>query len=175
MDRHADFSCLINAPAASISLPLGLQEIQMRHAERLRQLVKRHDCRVAPPPLQVADVLLAEPRPLGKFFLGQTLGEPELLGVSSHQPPHVHAEGLGGRCQCGLSPIVVTIGNATGWPGRIDHAMPNRPQAPLASAPPGGDALTDYDRAHLVTYLKLLDADAMRARLEGDCPQCPLD
>lgn len=38
--------------------------------------------------------------------------------------------------------------------------MSNRPQATLASAPPSGDALTDYDRAHLVTYLKLLDADA---------------
>ena len=38
--------------------------------------------------------------------------------------------------------------------------MANRSQTVLASAPPGGDALTDYDRAHLVTYLKLLDADA---------------
>ena len=51
----------------------------------------------------------------------------------------------------------------TGSPGRIDHAMSNRPQATLASAPPSGDALTDYDRVHLVTYLKLLDADAMQA------------
>jgi hypothetical protein len=39
--------------------------------------------------------------------------------------------------------------------------MPHPPQAALASAPPGGDALTEYDRAHLVTYLKLLDAEAM--------------
>ena len=38
--------------------------------------------------------------------------------------------------------------------------MSNRPQATLASAPPSGDALTDYDRVHLVTYLRLLDADA---------------
>jgi hypothetical protein len=45
-------------------------------------------------------------------------------------------------------------------PGRMTTLMANRSQTVLASAPPGGDALTDYDRAHLVTYLKLLDADA---------------
>ena len=45
-------------------------------------------------------------------------------------------------------------------PGRTTTLMANRSQTALASAPPGGDALTDYDRAHLVTYLKLLDADA---------------
>ena len=32
---------------------------------------------------------------------------------------------------------------------------------PLAAAPPDGDVLTAYDRAHFVTYLRLLDADAM--------------
>jgi hypothetical protein len=39
--------------------------------------------------------------------------------------------------------------------------MPNRPQTALAPAPPDSDQLTEYDRVHLVTYLKLLDADAM--------------
>jgi hypothetical protein len=39
--------------------------------------------------------------------------------------------------------------------------MPNRTQTAVASAPPASDQLTAYDRAHLVTYLKLLDADAM--------------
>jgi hypothetical protein len=33
----------------------------------------------------------------------------------------------------------------------------------VASAPPSSETLTAYDRAHLVTYLKLLDADAMNA------------
>lgn len=41
--------------------------------------------------------------------------------------------------------------------------MPDRSPAAVASAPPTGDTLTAYDRAHLVTYLKLLDADAMNA------------
>ena len=39
--------------------------------------------------------------------------------------------------------------------------MPNRTQAAVASAPPNSDTLTAYDRDHLVTYLKLLDAEAM--------------
>ena len=39
--------------------------------------------------------------------------------------------------------------------------MPNRTQTAVASAPPSSDTLTAYDRAHLVTYLKLLDAEAM--------------
>ncbi|MGQ9370715.1 DNA -binding domain-containing protein [Azospirillum sp. ST 5-10] len=30
----------------------------------------------------------------------------------------------------------------------------------LADAPPQADGVTDYDRAHLVTYLRLLDAEA---------------
>ena len=41
--------------------------------------------------------------------------------------------------------------------------MPNRSTAAVASAPPSSDTLTAYDRAHLVTYLKLLDADAVNA------------
>jgi hypothetical protein len=32
--------------------------------------------------------------------------------------------------------------------------------------PPTGDTLTPYDRAHFATYLRLLDADAMRADWE---------
>jgi hypothetical protein len=31
---------------------------------------------------------------------------------------------------------------------------------PVADQAPESDALTDYDREHLVTYLRLLDADA---------------
>ena len=41
--------------------------------------------------------------------------------------------------------------------------MPDRSRAAVASAPPTSDTLTAYDRAHLVTYLRLLDADAMNA------------
>jgi hypothetical protein len=40
--------------------------------------------------------------------------------------------------------------------------MPDRTQAAVASVPPSGDILTAYDRAHLVTYLKLLDAETMQ-------------
>jgi hypothetical protein len=31
----------------------------------------------------------------------------------------------------------------------------------LTPVPPNSDTLTPYDRAHLATYLKLIDADAM--------------
>ena len=31
---------------------------------------------------------------------------------------------------------------------------------PIADTPPGSEHLTDYDRRHLKTYLRLLDADA---------------
>ena len=39
--------------------------------------------------------------------------------------------------------------------------MPHRPQPALPSTPPTSDTLTAYDRAHLATYLRLLDAEAM--------------
>jgi hypothetical protein len=32
-------------------------------------------------------------------------------------------------------------------------------EAPIADEPPASDRLTEYDQAHLVTYLRLLDAD----------------
>lgn len=38
--------------------------------------------------------------------------------------------------------------------------MPDHPPKPLALAPPVSGQLTPYDRAHLTTYLQLLDADA---------------
>lgn len=41
--------------------------------------------------------------------------------------------------------------------------MVERPTVPITSVPPIGDTITPYDRAHLVTYLKLLDADALGA------------
>ena len=34
------------------------------------------------------------------------------------------------------------------------------PPLPVADAPPASDHLTDYDRSHLKTYLRLLDAAA---------------
>ena len=40
--------------------------------------------------------------------------------------------------------------------------MPEQPPAPFAIAPPESDQLTPYDRAHLTTYLQLLDADALQ-------------
>ena len=36
----------------------------------------------------------------------------------------------------------------------------NRNQEPVRDVPPAGDTLTDYDRAHAATYLRLLDAAA---------------
>ena len=40
--------------------------------------------------------------------------------------------------------------------------MPSDPPTIVAASPPASDQLTDYDRAHLATYLKLLDADTMQ-------------
>ena len=39
--------------------------------------------------------------------------------------------------------------------------MPKPPlDPPVDDLAPSGEALTDYDRAHLITYLRLLDAEA---------------
>jgi len=39
--------------------------------------------------------------------------------------------------------------------------MPKPPLTPkVADAPPAADTLTSYDNQHLVTYLRILDADA---------------
>ena len=43
----------------------------------------------------------------------------------------------------------------------IGHSMPPDPPVAIAATPPESDQLTDYDRAHLATYLKLLDADKL--------------
>lgn len=40
------------------------------------------------------------------------------------------------------------------------------PQPDFADAPPGGDSLTDYDRAHIKLYVRLLDAEAAGASWE---------
>jgi len=41
--------------------------------------------------------------------------------------------------------------------------MPNRTRTPIDTVPSTGDTLTPYDRSHFITYLRLLDADAMSA------------
>jgi hypothetical protein len=118
-------------------------------AQGLCQLLERYDRRVAAPALEIADVLLTEARALGKLLLRQALREPDPLGVPSHQPPHIHAEGLGRRCRYGLSTIVcvqadLNLGSAI---------LESLHHAQLASAPSDSDQLTAYDRVHLVTYL----------------------
>lgn len=40
--------------------------------------------------------------------------------------------------------------------------MSQDPPTRVASAPPVSDQLTAYDRTHLVTYLRLLDAEALQ-------------
>lgn len=41
--------------------------------------------------------------------------------------------------------------------------MSEKTPSPILEAPPDSNQLTEYDRAHLVTYLQLLDADAAGA------------
>ncbi|MBX9590889.1 MAG: DUF2285 domain-containing protein [Hyphomonadaceae bacterium] len=40
--------------------------------------------------------------------------------------------------------------------------MSDQPTDQLADAPPDGDRLTPYDRAHVTVYLQLLDADTLQ-------------
>jgi hypothetical protein len=46
------------------------QKVEVAHAECRRQLIKRHDRRVAAALLQAADILLAEAGDFGKLLLG---------------------------------------------------------------------------------------------------------
>jgi hypothetical protein len=43
----------------------------------------------------------------------------------------------------------------------VGISMPGNVPVIVANAPPDSDELTAYDRAHFVTYLRLLDAEAM--------------
>src|SRR5260221_201010 len=48
-----------------------------------------------------------------------------------------------------------------------NRSMPKPPlDPPVADVAPAGDKLTSYDREHVITYLRLLDADAEKADWE---------
>lgn len=42
---------------------------------------------------------------------------------------------------------------------RRDFRLTSQIEHPVADEPPWSETLTDYDQCHLVTYLRLLDAD----------------
>jgi hypothetical protein len=62
-----------------------------------------------------------------------------------------------------ITPVRGTLGLAEPciWETKADMIMPNPPlEAPVADQAPTAGDLTGYDHEHLVTYLRLLDADA---------------
>lgn len=63
----------------------------MLDAERLGELEKGDDRRIAAPVLQPAQILLCEAGRLGEPLLGQALIQPYPFYVATNEPPHVHA------------------------------------------------------------------------------------
>lgn len=64
----------------------------MAHIESTRQLIERDDRRIAPAPLETAQILLAQTRALGNLFLRQVLGLTQAGEISSDQLAHIHAQ-----------------------------------------------------------------------------------
>jgi len=50
--------------------------------------------------------------------------------------------------------------------GKHENIMPSQPAPPIAETAPTSAQVTDYDRAHLPTYLRLLDATSEGAPWE---------
>jgi hypothetical protein len=57
---------------------------------RLRKLEQADDRRIAPPSLQVRDVLLRKAGPLRELFLRQSSLKTQLAHIPPDQPPHIH-------------------------------------------------------------------------------------
>jgi hypothetical protein len=73
-------------------LLFGPNQVQVAHAQRDRNLVKRNDRRISSTLLQATDVLLAEPGNFGELLLRQSPFLPEPLDVLSNQSAHVHVQ-----------------------------------------------------------------------------------
>jgi N-terminal domain of anti-restriction factor ArdC len=88
--------CGFHAPPLELLVRARAQKIKVAHAERSRQLIERHDGRVAPTLLQAADVLLTEARHLGELLLRQALLPPDAPNIPPDLIAHVHAPKVSG-------------------------------------------------------------------------------
>ena len=73
-------------------IEIGADQIDMADAQRLRQIVKRDDGRIAPSTLQTAEILLAKARTLLDLLLSQALIPTQAREISANQFTHVHAQ-----------------------------------------------------------------------------------
>lgn len=82
-----------------------IEQVDGLHAQRRGQMEKRHDRRITPPPLKVADILLRETRNLGETLLRESLLTPQLGKVQSNEAAHIHTRHAGRYILSGLSLI----------------------------------------------------------------------
>jgi hypothetical protein len=138
-----------------------LDQFHRAYAERLSEFVQGNDGGVALPALEPTDVLLAEPRNVGKLLLRQALIEPDPPDVSPHEPPHVHVDGLAG-CRIELLSSIVCNQTPVVWWISVcmsqDHSK--SPQSFWIDPPIDVETVTDADRSNATIYLRLLDAHA---------------
>ncbi len=108
----------------------------MAHAECLGQFIKGNDGWVALTPFQIAHVLLAETRLLGKFFLSETTLTTQASYVPANQFPHIHT-----RTDCrsgafGLSPIIcIVVQGATKMFKKFRSLLGSKAETPNAVEP----------------------------------------
>lgn len=90
-------------------------------------------------------------------FLRQTLGLPAFAQVASKHLSYIHVREASALRS--ISPRSILDIRSLAVRDRL-CTMPQR--HPVAATPPESEQVTDYDRAHLTTYLQLIDADALR-------------
>jgi len=98
----------------------------MADAKGARQLVQRHHRGIAASAFQGAEILLAEPRPLGEPFLGHAQLQPYPFDVLADQGTHIHAPEISGLHSPSLSTPVCKFPRAvfSKVPDGIDTVVP---------------------------------------------------
>ena len=88
---------------------LRLEQIYRRTAQGLRQFIERDDRRVAPAPLQIAEILLGEARADGELLLSQAQLLPSIVHIPPDEAPHIHDAMVGGNGWPSLSTIICAL------------------------------------------------------------------
>jgi len=131
----------------------------MRSAKRLGELEERDDRRIASAAFEVRKILLRESGRVGEFFLREAAFEPQPSYIPPNQAPHVHGGRLAARHTLSLSSIVCNGGRKQ--PLEMLHSALRTLKdmfEGFSKEVPQSEHLTDYDRAHVKDYLRLLDA-----------------
>lgn len=81
------------APSQPNTQSVRLNQLDMRHAQGLGELVQRHDRGIPPPAFEIADVLLGEAGPLRELFLRQVALKPDAPHIAADESAHVHTRG----------------------------------------------------------------------------------